>query len=168
VSGYHHNAVVPVTAVCPNNHKNELKVTMGKIVDVKTCEVSDIEKYIDVPPHIRDIVREAYICLSYGAHRAGTCAIRLVLDALLFAQGFQDRMTFTKVVKLETRCRRDYQFRQNRGILCQRINTFKDLAGLSGYYVHAQKHVDDVIPSEFKMFLCMVEAAVKNCWPRKV
>jgi len=165
VSAFHPRHIVTQSIHCRNGHKNTAKVRQGKIIEIETGETGNIGEYVDVPSHIKEIITEAYVCLGEGAPKAGTCAIRLVLDDFLFELGCEADRPSEKVEQLESKCQRGSDFEMERRTICRRIDVFKTIAGLAGYHVHAQRHITDVVESEFSNYLRTVEGAVKDLWP---
>ncbi len=170
MSSFRTNAIVEQEVLCPDNHKTTIKVKGGGIIDVKAQKdaPTDIDDYVNVPVHIKDVIKEAHICLAQDATKAGACMVRLVLDVLLFEKNFQTDQPMSKVNALEQMCGGGGSFESNNRPLCRRIALFKTIAGLAGYHAHAQKHLFNVLPEEFQTYLAAVESAVKETWPQRV
>jgi len=130
-------------------------------------QTSDIDGYLDVPSHLREIIKEAYICLSEEAPKAGTCAVRLVLDDFLYEMNCKADRPLQKVQELESRCKKDSSFEIQWRSICRRIDIFKTIAGLGGYHAHPQKNITNVLDSEFMAYLRAVEGAVTDYWPKR-
>jgi len=168
VAGFEPKTIVTQSVACPNNHKTIVKVRGGKIIDIDTRETGDIHEYVDVPPHLKEIIQEAYVCFGEGIPKAGTCAVRLVLDDFLFELGCTAQEVYNKVKQLESKCKSDLDFEKKWRIICRRIAIFEAVARLGGYHAHAQEHkITEVSPSEFSNYLYTIEAAVKDFWPKK-
>jgi hypothetical protein len=155
---------------CSGNHRTTIKVKGGRIIDLKAQRESptDIDDYVDVPVHIKDVIKEAHICLAQDATKAGASMVRLVLDVLLFEKSFTNDQPMAKVNALEQRCQGGGSFESSNRPLCRRIVLLKTIAGLAGYHAHAQKHFLNVLPEEFETYLVAVESAVKETWPRRL
>jgi len=167
VSAFHPRHIVTQSVSCQNGHKNTVKVRQGMIIDIETRDTGNIDEYVEVPSYIKDIITEAYICLSEEAHKAGACAVRLVLDDFLFELGCKADRPFKKVEQLQSKCKPSSRFEIKRRSICRRIDVFKTIAGLGGYHAHAQKSITEVNESEFGIYLYAVEGAVKDFWPTR-
>jgi len=172
VSSFRASTIVEQTVFCPSNHRTTIKVKGGGIIDIKVQEIgeTDVDDYVDVPAHIRDVVKEAHVCYAQGATKSGAMAVRLILDDLLFEKGFQEREPMQKVNAFEQRCRTDTGFEAANRSLFRRIDLFKTIAGLAGYHAHAQpqRSLFEVQPEEFHAYLMAVESAVKETWNRRL
>jgi hypothetical protein len=146
-----------------------IKVSNGELVDVKPepADESDVDQYIDVPDHIKDSLKEAYVCKNSKVGRAGACVVRLILDDLLHTVDCHQERPYAKVVHLEGKCHNDLAFSQQHASLCRRVDIFKTIASLAGYYAHGQMKIVNVSPGEFELYLKAVEAAVKDRWPTR-
>lgn len=156
--------------VCENGHTTEVSIRNEKIIFRNTIPAveSDIDDFIDVPAHIKTIVKEAYKCSAYDAPIAGASVVRRLLDELLYELGCTQPYLGAKVTQFESLCNSDQNFRQSHATLYRRLPLFRTIANLAGYHAHAQeKPIINVVKSEFEEYLHAVEGAIKDKWPNR-
>lgn len=163
ISSFEISLVITDHYYCSNNHKTELKIKGGKIIDKKTEIQSEIDKFPKVPDHLKILIKEAYVCQNAKTGKAGAMMVRLILDGLLFEMSYQERMVGEKVTHLSNDCATQ-PFKTNNDTLCRRIPIFRTISDLSGYHAHAQSNILDVVDSEFAQYLFTVEGAIKEKW----
>lgn len=163
----HFNSTIVMTDFyhCKNNHKTTLKFKDGKIIDKNSTNYGDIEDYPGVPKHLKEFIKEAYVCQNEKASKAGATLVRLILDGFLWELRIRDRYVGTKVNTLKTKCT-GTSYKNNHRALCSRVPVFSTVADLAGYHAHAQPKVLQVNETEFATYLHTVEAAIKEKWPK--
>lgn len=166
ISAFHQNMSVPVSYFCENSHKISVTLLGGKIISINPRDESDIVQYPNVPDHLKEIIREAYICKAEKAAKAGMCMVRLMLDGLLWELGFHDKYVGDKVKSFEQKCNSDANFKQQHATICAKVDIFRTISQLAGYHVHAQSSFHQVQQSDFETFMYIVEGAIKDRWPK--
>jgi hypothetical protein len=170
VTDFEPNMSIPNIYSCQNGHAHTVLIRGGKILSIQPHPIveSDIDEFVDVPDHIRTLVKEAYRCSASDAPIAGACIVRRLLDELLYELGFTTRYLGEKVTDFESRANNDSSFRQTNDTICRRIPIFKTIANLAGYHAHAQQRpIVSVVKTEFEEYLHAVEGAIKDRWPNR-
>ena len=164
-AGYHGGVEITPDLTCPEGHRvTGLALKGGKMTHAPSLIVqTDIQKFVDVPQAIRDIIEEANRCLAFDTPMAGACLVRTTLDLFLFELGFSDRFTGHKVEALEKECLSG-KFPH----LSPRISQFKSITGMTGKALHAPGSSKPLFTSEWLGHLNSVEGAIKQTWPKKV
>jgi len=164
------NAAITSNYQCKNGHEYTISVRGARIIWMSPSPIieSDIDDFVDVPDHIKKLVKEAYKSSAYDIPIAGACVVRRLLDELLYGLGCRKKYVGSKVTEFETKCNNDPVFKQNYLTLFNRLSTFRTIASLGGYHAHAHgSPIVNVIKSEFDLYLHAVEASVKEKWPNR-
>ena len=169
VTDFHPDMLISNLYTCANGHRHTILIKQAQIISITPHPIieSDIDNFIDVPDHIKKLVKEAHKCSAFDTPVAGAGVVRRLLDELLYELGFTQTYLGAKVSQFENRCNNSPSFRQAHETICRRISTFQTIAGLGGYHGHAQSRIVDVVKSEFDVFLHVVEGAIKNHWPNR-
>lgn len=169
VTDFDPDALITNLYTCPNGHRYTIFIKQAQIISITPHPIieSDIDDFVDVPDHVKKLMKEAYKCSAFEVPVAGVSVVRRLLDELLYDLGFTQKYLGTKVRRFQDRCNNDPGFRRAHGSLCRRISTFQTIAGLGGYHGHAQSRIVDVVETEFDVFLHVVEGAIKNRWPNR-
>lgn len=166
ISGFHPRISINDFCLCNNNHKTSVTIRGGKIIFKNTRVESDIVEYARVPDHLKEITKEAYVCMTEKVSKAGACMVRLMLDGLLWEIGFKDGFLGRKLNNFERKCKSDISFASNNKTIYDRIAIFRTISQLAGYHAHAQSGFLRVNPTEFEQYLHAVEGAIKDKWSK--
>jgi len=169
VTDYEQTTTMSLRIKCPNEHYNEFAIR-GRVIlsHVGFGNVSDIDSYLDVPEHIKSLIKESYVCVNENLPIAGIGVVRRSLDELLYQLGFTQRNLGDKVTALGVRFNNDVNFLQTYPTINRRLSIFRTISDLGGFYLHAQRtSVFNIATSEVSSYLYVVEAGIKEVWPRR-